>query len=181
MKWLLMVAFVLGAAITWFLTVRRVSRTLPAGEAAETEIVEPEIAPVVSPGGAVAGGVGVAGGADLVAATSAGLIDAAGDTSHVEDPAGDGEDAGDDASGFGGVHTPASESTGAAEGWDRDAEDEDTLLSHAPSGGARASIPPVADATPSGDLAGVGDPAEVAAVDDLEAETEDPEKPDQDS
>jgi hypothetical protein len=184
MKWLLMVvAFVLGAAITWFLTVKRVTRTVPAGDPSAAELSEPETVPVVFPGGPVAGAVGVAGGADLVAAAGAGVLatEAAGSSDDEDEGEDDGnEDDGDEASRFGGAHTPASETPGAAEAWDRDAEDEDALLPELrdvdPSGkddlraGGSAdpdvAAVPVADATPNGDVAGVGEPAAVAAVDE---------------
>ena len=188
MKWLLMVvAFVLGAAITWFLTVKRVTRTVPAGDPAAAEVSEPETVPVVFPGGPVAGAVGVGGGADLVAAAGAGVLatEAAGssDDEGEDDDGGEDdedEDDGDEASRFGGAHTPASEAPGPAEAWDRDAEDEDALLPELPdvdpsgkddlrAGGSvdpEAAAVPVADATPNGDVAGVGEPAAVAAVDE---------------
>lgn len=150
MKWLLLaLAVALGAAITWFLTVKRASRTAGAEDQA-----------VVGPSGEARGD------ADLE----------------------------DDATGFGGAHTPVSESPGPAEAWDRDAQDEDALLSRpspaarvdrtsrAPdaeagaaeeidelevdgSGGPVDTVAPVADATPNGDVAGVGEPDAVAAVD----------------
>ncbi|WP_028785660.1 hypothetical protein [Terracoccus sp. 273MFTsu3.1] len=241
MKWLLLVlAFVLGAAFTWFLTVRRVSRTVQAGAGpvtgtdvgaapertgldgvhAETggEPAGPELTPVVSPGEPVAGAVGIAGGADLAAAAGAGVLATEHDESveathdvgeHVEpegtargvqDEAGEDEMVDEaevvDEAGFGGAHTPISESPGAAEAWDRNAEDEDALL---PRSAAQAAVaapvrettpdddvaphtPPVADATPNddvaagvapvdgatpnGDLAGVGEPEAVAALDE---------------
>jgi hypothetical protein len=184
MKWLLMVvAFVLGAAITWFLTVKRVTRTVPAGDPAAAELSEPETVPVVFPGGPVAGAVGVAGGADLVAAAGAGVLatEAAGSSEDEDDDGGEvDEDEGDEASRFGGAHTPASETPGAAEAWDRDAEDEDALLPELRdvdragkddlrAGGSAdpdVAAVPVADATPNGDVAGVGEPAAVAAVDE---------------
>ena len=122
MKWLLMVvAFVLGAAITWLLTVKRVTRVVPTEDQA--------------PGGAGASA--------------------------------DAEDAEDEASRFGGAHTPTSDTPGAAEAWDRDAEDEDALMSdRTHEAGGDPSMPPVADATPNGDLAGVGAPDGVAAIDE---------------
>jgi hypothetical protein len=153
MKWPLVgVAFILGVAITWFVTVKRVTLVVPAE-------------------GQVSGGAGAA-----------------------ED---DGE-AEDDASGFGGAHTPVSDTPGAAEAWDRDAEDEDALLSgrtdevdgdvavraevpkveRADEGSDDVSMPPVADATPNGDLAGVGDPDVVAAVEEeVEQHYETPKAP----
>jgi hypothetical protein len=77
-------------------------------------------------------------------------------------------DEGDDSSAFGGTPTPPSAQIGPAEGWMRDAEDEDALLAHdevdaevAPT----VNIPPVRAATPTGDVAGVGEPETVAAVD----------------
>lgn len=196
MKWLLMLlAFVLGAAITWFLTVKRVTRTVSAGDgAADGEVVEPELTPVVSPGEPVAGAVGVAGGADLAAAAGAGVLAAeAPEISETSEAAGsavddqDGEEGEDDASRFGGSHTEPSEVAGAAEEWDRDAQDEDALMPASEAeasdrdaaseddvpdaqpdpaeGSVAADVPPVVDATPNGDLAGVGNPAEVAEVD----------------
>jgi hypothetical protein len=141
MKWPLVgVAFVLGAAVTWFVTVKRVTLVVPAE-------------------GQVTGGAGAS-----------------------EDD-GEGED---DASGFGGAHTPVSDTPGAAEAWDRAAEDEDALMSGRRDEAAQEpddepgdmSVPPVADATPHGDLAGVGDPDEVAAVDEqVEQQTETPMAP----
>jgi hypothetical protein len=88
----------------------------------------------------------------------------------------------DDATaGFGGPRTPLSESPGPAESWDRDAQDEDALMprpSPEQAGDAgvvdatadldeASAVAPSADATPNGDLAGVGDPAAVAALDDV--------------
>ena len=197
MKWLLLVlAFVLGAAITWLLTVKRVSRTVQQGaDATSAEPAAPELTPVVSPGEPVAGALGIAGGADLAAAANAGVL--ATDADETSQRSQDEVEA--DEGGFGGPHTPLSESPGAAESWDRDAEDEDALL---PRSGAEAAvaapvpettpdddvasdIPPVADATPNddvatvapvaeatpnGDLAGVGEPEAVAALDEAAEE-----------
>jgi hypothetical protein len=114
-RWLLLVlAFVLGAVVTWFLTVKRASRTLPVP--AEADRLSEEV-----PG-----------------------------------------DAGpeEEATRFGGTHTAVSDEPGAAEAWDRDAQDEDALMPRTP-----PDVAPVVDATPNGDLAGVGEPDAVAAVD----------------
>ena len=81
-------------------------------------------------------------------------------------------DEGDDSSAFGGTPTPPSAEIGPAEGWMRDAEDEDALLGHdgvAADVAPTVNIPPVRAATPTGDVAGVGEPETVAAV---EAESE---------
>ena len=90
------------------------------------------------------------------------------DADRPEDSVDGSEQAGEgDASGFGGTPTPPSEVTGPAEAWMRDAEDEDALLPRdaleadvAPTG----HLPPVRAATPTGDVAGVGEPETVAAV-----------------
>ena len=94
------------------------------------------------------------------------------------------EDVEDHASAFGGARTATSEASGAAEAWDRDAEDEDALLSGRVDDAAELSMPPVAEATPNGDMAGVGDPGGVAAVDEqveqveqVEQHTEMPKTP----
>ena len=79
-----------------------------------------------------------------------------------------------------GSSTPAtSEASGAAEAWDRDAEDEDALMSGRTDDDAPdLRMPPVAEATPNGDVAGVGDPDGVAAIDEqLEQHTETPKTP----
>jgi hypothetical protein len=133
MKWLLVVvAFILGAAITSFLTVKRGTR-------------------VVSAGGQVNVG---------------------------DDSSADVEDVADDASAFGGAHTSTSEVAGAAEAWDREAEDEDALMAGRSDDAAELPVPPVAEATPNGDMAGVGDPDEVAAIDEqIEQHTETPDTP----
>jgi hypothetical protein len=155
MKWPLVgVAFVLGAAVTWFVTVKRVTLVVPAGGPAT-------------------------GGADLPAADGSGSSADAEDVDDVEGVE-------DDPSAFGGARTATSEASGAAEAWDRDAEDEDALMSGRTHEAAQEpdhepgdlSVPPVADATPNGDLAGVGDPDEVAAVDEqAEQHTETPKAP----
>ena len=88
------------------------------------------------------------------------------------------EEVEDDASAFGGAHTASSDASGAAEAWDRDAEDEDALMSGGADDAPELSVPPVAEATPNGDVAGVGDPDGVAAIDEqVEQQTETPETP----
>src|SRR6476469_9029754 len=88
------------------------------------------------------------------------------------------EEVEDDASAFGGAHTASSDASGAAEAWDRDAEDEDALMSGVADDAPELSVPPVAEATPNGDVAGVGDPDGVAAIDEqVEQQTETPEPP----
>src|SRR5690242_7183862 len=72
------------------------------------------------------------------------------------------EEVEEDASAFGGAHTASSDAWGAAEAWDRDAEDEDALMSGGADDAPGLSVPPVAEATPNGDVAGVGDPDGVA-------------------
>ena len=113
----------------------------------------------------------VPGGADRLGADGTGSSADA----EVEDV----ENVEDDASAFGGAHTAASDDSGAAEAWDRDAEDEDALMSgRADDDAPDLSIPPVAEATPNGDVAGVGDPDGVAAVDEqVEQHTETPKTP----
>ena len=110
----------------------------------------------------------VPGGADRLAA------EGTGNSADVEV-----EDVGDDASAFGGAHTAASEASGAAEAWDRNAEDEDALMTGRTDDDAPdLSMPPVAEATPNGDVAGVGDPGGVAAIDEqVEEHTETPKTP----
>lgn len=73
----------------------------------------------------------------------------------------DGEVA-EDAGRFGGTRTPAPEDVRPDSGWDADAQDEDALMSES---GGRDGLAPVADATPHGDVAGVGQPEVVAALD----------------
>ena len=193
MTWLLLVlALALGVALTWLLTVKRVSRTVPEGAGAAAESSAPELTPVVSPGEPVAGAVGIGGGADLAAAEGAGVPAAEADETSQRSQDGATADEG----GFGGPHTPLSESPGAAESWDRDAEDEDALLPRssvepavvapvaeatpdddvtpaiAPVAEATLDddvapvVAPVAEATPNGDLAGVAEPEAVAALDE---------------
>lgn len=126
MKWLLVaVAFALGAAITWFLTVKRVTQTVPTQ-------------------GAGVGDVDQGGGAmdssethDLEGQVGDG--DADGDSHGAAEAVDDGSD---DASSFGGERTSASASARA--GWDHDAEDIDALLSddeksHAEKAGGKPS------------------------------------------
>ena len=178
MKWLLLVlAFVLGAAMTWFLTVKHASRTVPDGAGAAPGPSAPEPGPVVSPGEPVAGAVGIAGGGDLAAAAGAGVMA----TEPTEAPQRSHEEIDGDAGGFGGPRTPLSEAPGAAESWDRNAEDEDALLSRAsvqsadvvaavadttPDEDGAPDIAPVVDATRNGDVAGVGEPEAVAALEE---------------
>ena len=148
MKWPLVgVAFFLGAAVTWFVTVKRVTLVVPAGGPAT-------------------------GGADLPAAEGSGSSADAEDVDDVEGVE-------DDPSAFGGARTATSEASGAAEAWDRDAEDEDALMSGRTDDDAPdLSMPPVAEGRPNGDVAGVGDPDGVAAIDEqLEQHTETPKMP----
>lgn len=80
-----------------------------------------------------------------------------------------------DPSDFAGAPSEFSSDVGAAESWDRDAQDEDALLPHEPvpaAGAVEADVPPVAQATPNGDLAGVGEPGAVQAVDAVEVDAE---------
>jgi len=191
MKWLLLVlAFVLGAAITWFLTVKHASRTMPDGAGSTVEPAAPEPTPVVSPGEPVAGAVGIGGGADLAAAAGAGVM-ATEPTEPTETPqtpqtpqSSQDEVEGVEG-GFGGAHTPLSEPPGPAESWNRNAEDEDALLSRSsvesadvvapvadatPDGGAASELAPVVDGTPNGDLAGVGESEAVAALEEAAEE-----------
>ncbi|GAA2024038.1 hypothetical protein GCM10009740_11770 [Terrabacter terrae] len=104
MKWLLVaVAFVLGAAITWLLTVRRVSVTVPAGPDATGDPND--------------GGSGVGSDAEHVEGVAGDRI---GESEPVEDDL-------EDASRFGGERTRSTVSPRV--GWDDDAEDIDALLS----------------------------------------------------
>jgi hypothetical protein len=86
----------------------------------------------------------------------------------------------DDGSAFGGARTEFSVLTGPAESWDRDAQDEDALLSRedeAPAGPAVGTdATPVAEATPRGDVAGVGEPDAIEAVEAVRV-TDDPAGP----
>ncbi|NUR79910.1 MAG: hypothetical protein HOQ21_05635 [Dermatophilaceae bacterium] len=130
----MLVAFALGALVTWLLTMRRDSDPVPS--------------------------------------SASGL-------SGSERPA---EGAADDASAFGGPPSEFSSQPGAAESWHRDWEDEDALMTRRPTPGAReaeAVVPPVAEATPNGDLAGVGEPQAVQAVDavEVDAKAAQPEAP----
>ncbi|KRF39484.1 hypothetical protein [Terrabacter sp. Soil810] len=162
MKWLLLVlAFVLGAVVTWFLTVRRASRTPPVEGPVGTDAdggAAADVAPVVAPGAPVVGAVGVVGAADLAAVVGDGLLPAEADAPSEEVPGDAGPE--EEATRFGGAHTAVSEEPGAAEAWDRDAQDEDALMPR-----TSPDVVPVVDATPNGDLAGVGEPDAVAAVD----------------
>ena len=163
MKWLLLVlAFVLGAVVTWFLTVRRASRTLPVEGPVGTDAdggPDADVAPpVVSSGAPVVGAVGPVGAAELAAVVGDGMLSAEPDAPSEEVPGDAGPE--EEATRFGGAHTAVSEAPGAAEAWDRDAQDEDALMPRTSPG-----VAPVVDATPNGDVAGVGEPDAVAAVD----------------
>ncbi|NUO34409.1 MAG: hypothetical protein HOQ27_04985 [Dermatophilaceae bacterium] len=92
----------------------------------------------------------------------------------------------DDASAFGGAPSEFSSDPGAAESWHRDSEDEDALMAREPAADAgelTSDVPPVAESTPNGDLAGVGEPEAVQAVDavtidaDPAGADEEPDKP----
>ena len=162
MKWLLLVlAFVLGAVVTWFLTVRRASRTLPVEGPVGTDAdasPDADVAPVVSPGAPAVGAVGAVGAAELAAVVGDGVLSTEPDAPSEEVPGDAGPE--EEATRFGGAHTAVSEAPGAAEAWDRDAQDEDALMPR-----TSPEVAPVVDATPNGDLAGVGEPDAVAAVD----------------
>jgi hypothetical protein len=153
MKWLMMlVAIVLGAGITWLLTVRRVTRQVTPGDAtapepgetaardetAREEVRRDEAAREEAPcegatPGEFAPGETVPG-------------ETASDDERV-----------DDAAGFGGAVTQESSSL---MGWDRTSQDEDALFPHEAPGlrPEAETVPPIAGATPHGDLAGVTAP-----------------------
>jgi hypothetical protein len=111
MKWLLMaVAFVLGAAVTWLVTVKRVTKDVPIGSDA---------------GGEDRGGEGMA-------STESHEV-----TDPIQEGGGGTEtpvDEGEDASRFGGEHTSSTASPRV--GWDEDAEDIDALLTDDEKSGA---------------------------------------------
>jgi len=115
MKWLLVaVAFVLGAGITWLLTVRRVRVTVPAVADAAGDPND--------------GGSGMGSDAEQVA----GVADGPGRESEpVEDDV-------EDASRFGGERTSSTVSPRV--GWDDDAEDIDALLSEEEKSEERESV-----------------------------------------
>lgn len=147
--WLVLVAFVLGVFVTWLLTMRRDSEPVPTGETA-VSAREP-----------------LAGGETRRAPSAEPVVDQ------------DHDDV-DDASAFGGPPSEFSSEPGAAESWHRDWEDEDALMTRRPTPGAgeaEAVVPPVAEATPNGDLAGVGEPQAVQAVDAKAAEPPAPTGP----
>lgn len=147
--WLVLVAFALGAFVTWLLTMRRDSDPVPMGER------------VVSGGEPMGPG-------ERRRAPSA------------EAPAEGARDEADDASAFGGTPSEFSSAPGTAESWHRDWEDEDALMTREPEPGAgevEAVVPPVAEATPNGDLAGVGEPQAVQAVDAKAVEPAGPTEP----
>lgn len=111
MKWLLMaVAFVLGAAVTWLVTVKRVTKVVPTGADA---------------GDADQGGEGMA------STEAPGATDPAQEGGDADTPV----DEVDDAGRFGGERT--SSTTGSRVGWDEDAEDIDALLTDEEKSGAQ--------------------------------------------
>ena len=157
MKWLMMlVAIVLGAGITWLLTVRRVTRqvtpaaaTAPAsGEAAAgDEVARYEAAREEAAAGEAAGEAA----RDETARDEAAPGEAApGKTASDDERV-------DEAAGFGGAVTQESSSH---MGWDRTSQDEDALFPHEAPGlrPEAQDVPPIAGATPNGDLAGVTAP-----------------------
>ena len=142
--WLVLVAFVLGVLVTWLMTRRGDEEPLSTSER-----------PVSASEPADAGE----------------RLDGASATAVPDESPGEV----DDASAFAGSPSEFSSDPGAAESWHRDAQDEDALLSHesepeATRAGVEASVPPVAEATPNGDVAGVGEPETVKAVDAVEVE-----------
>ncbi|GAB3884836.1 hypothetical protein [Terrabacter terrigena] len=142
--WLVLVALLIGAVVTWFLT-RREGESVPSGES-----------PV---SGSERSGQGEAGRSP---SRDAGVGDAY-------------EGEVDDASAFGGAPTEFSSQLGSAESWHRDAQDEDALLAREPAsevGDVEAHVPPVAEATPYGDVAGLGEPEAIRAVDAVEVDAE---------
>ncbi len=93
----------------------------------------------------------------------------------VSEPVDSAEHEADNASAFGGAPSEFSSDLGAAESWHRDWEDEDALMTHEPAadtGETAFDVPPVDEATPNGDLAGVGEPEAVRAVDAVEVDPE---------
>ncbi len=144
--WLVLVAFVLGLVVTWLMTRRREGEPVSGSERAVSADERTHVD-------------------DRLGAPSTA---AAADESRGEV---------DDASAFGGSPSEFSSAPGAAESWHRDAQDEDALLSHEPEPEAtradvEASVPPVAEATRNGDVAGVGQPQAVQAVDAVEADAD---------
>ncbi len=129
MKWLMMlVAVVLGAGITWLITVRRVTRQIMPTSALGDDSAGDEAARDATKSGEAA-------------------LDAAKSD----------EGARDEAAGYGGAATQESSSL---MGWDRTSQDEDALFPHDVQAGQRevTDVPPIAGATPNGDLAGVSAP-----------------------
>src|SRR6476620_1491236 len=104
--WLVLVAFVLGVLVTWLLAGRRAEPGVSDGE---STVSGPE--PVVLGEGDRFGESG-----------------AVGDGDADQGDADEGDD--DDGSAFAGATTEYSAVVGAAESWDRDAQDEDALLPH---------------------------------------------------
>ena len=144
--WLVLVAFVLGVLVTWLMTRRGDEEPLSKGER-----------PVSA--------------SDDADADAGERLDGASATAVPDESPGEV----DDASAFAGSPSEFSSDPGAAESWHRDAQDEDALLSHesereATRADVEASVPPVAEATPNGDVAGVGEPETVKAVDAVEVE-----------
>ena len=144
--WLVLVAFVLGVLFTWLMTRRGDEEPLSTSEH-----------PVSA--------------SEPADADADERLDAASATAVPDESPGEV----DDASAFAGSPSEFSSDPGAAESWHRDAQDEDALLSHesepeATRVGVEPSVPPVAEATPNGDVAGVGEPEAVEAVDAVEVE-----------
>lgn len=115
MKWLLVgVAFVLGAAITWFLTVKRVNQTMQTAGPDVDDTDE--------------------GGTSMGSREGNGVEDVSGDDGTEPEALDDGSD---DASRFGGERTEATADPRV--GWDHDAEDIDALLSDEEKSGGEKS------------------------------------------
>jgi hypothetical protein len=154
--WLVLVAFALGLVVTWLMTRRREGEPVSGSERAVSADERTNVDERLGASSTAA-----------VADESRGEVD--------------------DASAFGGSPSEFSSAPGAAESWHRDAQDEDALLSHEPEpepesesepepeatrADVEASVPPVAEATPNGDVAGVGQPQAVQAVDAVEVDAD---------
>jgi hypothetical protein len=113
--WLVLVAFVLGVLVTWLLAGRRAEPGVSDGESTVSGTE-----PVVLGEGDRFGESGAVGDGDA----HEGEVDE-GDDDESDDDEGD-----DDGSAFAGATTEYSAVVGAAESWDRDAQDEDALLPH---------------------------------------------------